>query len=362
MSEDRPDAVETEVKLLRRQDLERAAAGIITADQVGALWRRLGEGVASQPRFDLVHLLWYAGALVIIGAMGLFTTLAFAQLGGGILVVVAVVYAVLFVLAGDRLWRRGLRIPGGLLIAVAVTMAPLAIFGAQDALGWWTHADPGDYRGFFRWIKASWLPMEIAAIVAGCIALRFYRFPFLVAPIAVALWFMSMDLVPWIFGEDWGSWEQRKVVSLWLGLAMMVVAWIVDLRARGDFAFWLHLLGIAAFWGGLTMIDSDSELAKAFYCAINTVLLVLALFLQRRVYAVFGALGIAAYLSHLADDVFGDSLLYPFALSLIGLAIIGAGLLIYRRRGAMEAALGRTLPRALWSLRPAHARDASGTP
>lgn len=28
-------------------------------------------------RFDLVHVLWYAGGLIVIGAMGLFTTVAF---------------------------------------------------------------------------------------------------------------------------------------------------------------------------------------------------------------------------------------------------------------------------------------------
>jgi hypothetical protein len=176
------------------------------------------------------------------------------------------------------------------------------------------------------------------------------------APIAFALWFMSMDLVPWIFGEDWNSWEQRKLVSLWFGLAMLIVAWGVYLRAKGDFAFWLHLFGLLAFWCGLTLLDSDSELARAFYCLVNVALLVLALFLQRRAYAVFGALGVAAYLHHLASEVFADSLLYPFALSLIGLGVIGAGLSLHKRRAALERMLSERLPPALQSLRPAHAR------
>jgi hypothetical protein len=344
-----------------RGDVDRAvAAGVIQPGQAEALWRFLAGareiGGAPRSRFDLVHLLWYAGALIVIGAMGLFTTLAFAQLGGGTLAVIALVYAVLFAAAGDRLWRRGLRIPGGLLITVAVTMAPLFSYGVQDALGWWTHADPGNYRGFYRWIKASWLPMELATIAAGLIALRSYRFPFLVAPIAFALWFISMDLVPWIFGEDWNSWEQRKLVSVWFGLAVLIVAWAVDVRTRGDFAFWLHLFGLMAFWGGLTAMDSDSALAKAIYCMINVGLLGLALFLRRRAYAVFGALGVAAYLCHLANQVFRDSLLYPFALSLIGLAVIGAGLLLHRHGAALERALQDRLPKALAGFRPTHAR------
>ena len=93
--------------------------------------------------------------------------------------------------------------------------------------------------------------MEIAAIVAGVIALRRYPFPFIVVIIAVALWFMSMDLAPWIAGKRrHPTWETRRMVSLWFGLAVLVVAWIVDCRERGgDFAFWLHLFGMMAFWG-----------------------------------------------------------------------------------------------------------------
>ena len=92
--------------------------------------------VAPAPQFDLAHLLWYAGALIVMGAMGLFSTLAFSSMGGQALTATAIVYAILFTIAGHHLWyRRNLRIPGGLLIAIAVSMAPLAVFGIQDALG-----------------------------------------------------------------------------------------------------------------------------------------------------------------------------------------------------------------------------------
>jgi hypothetical protein len=54
-------------------------------------------------------------------------------------------------------------------------------------------------------------------------------------------------------------------------------------------------------------------------------------------YAVFGAFGITLYLGHLADVVFKDSLLFPFALSMIGIAVIAVGLLYYRRQQAVAA-------------------------
>ena len=242
-------------------------------------------------------------------------------------------------------------------------MAPLFVYSVQGALGWLDGMDPGAYSGFYgfcRWTAGSRVPMALATLAGGLIALRFYRFAFLVAPIAVALWFMSMELAPWILGEQTLTWRLRKLVSVWFGLGMVIVAWAVDLRSRGDFAFWLHLFGVLAFWGGLTALDSNSEIARFVYCLINVGLVGLGLFLQGRVYALFGGLGIALYLHHLAERVFEDSLLYPFALSLIGLAVIGAGLFLHWHATALERALQGRLPRWLAALRPPHARGRIG--
>ena len=320
--------------------------------------RETATQAAAAPRFDLSHLLWYAGALIVLGAMGLFSTLAFSQMGGKGLITTAIAYAAVFTIAGDRLWRRGQITVGGLLVAIAVSMVPLAVYGVQDQFHLWTHGEPGAYSGFYVWIKGSWLPMEIAAVVAAALALAFYPFPFIISIIAVAFWFMSMDVVAWITGNNDGSFELRRTVSVWFGLAVLVLAWATDVlfRRRGDFAFWLHLFGLLTFWGGITASSSDSEIAKAIYCLFKVGLILLSVFLERRVYAVFGAFGIALYLGHLAEKVFKDLLLFPFALSLIGIGVIAAGLAYQKRRGAITLWIATRIPTSLRQLRPVHAR------
>jgi hypothetical protein len=166
---------------------------------------------------------------------------------------------------------------------------------------------------------------------------------------------MSMDLAPWIAGKAYADWDLRRQVSLWFGLATLVIAWIVDWRRRGDFAFWLHLFGMLAFWGAISSTSGGTALDKALYCAMNVLLLFVAVFLRRRVYAVFGVLGISFYLGDLANKVFRDSLLFPFALSLIGVGVIAAGLLYYRHQTAIAAWLETNLPPAVKRLRPAGA-------
>jgi hypothetical protein len=66
-------------------------------------------------------------------------------------------------------------------------------------------------------------------------------------------------------------------------------------------------------------------------------------------------IGIAVYLGDLANKVFRDSLLFPFALSAIGVAVIAAGLLYYRNQAAITAWFDANLPDALKRLRPVRA-------
>jgi hypothetical protein len=337
-------------------------AGVIDASTHQNLELFLAERASGRepaPRFDVVNVLWYMGALIVIGAMSLFSTTAFGLWGAPSLIVTSLAYGLGFTAVGAHLWRRrGLRTPAGLLVTCAVAMAPLLVFAVQLA-GGHDPTEAPNYHDFYVWVRSSWLPMELGTIAAALAAMMFFPFPFLTMIIAFALWFMSMDLTPWLLRSEAFSFEQRANVSLLFGLAVMAAAWLVDLKRwrGGDFAFWLHLAGLLAFWGGLTAQHSGDEIGKLIYCLINFGLVMLSLALMRRAYAIFGAFGLSLYLGHLASDVFKDSILFPFALSAIGVAIIAAGLLFHRYGARIAAAIGAALPDYVRELRPAHARD-----
>ncbi|MGL4324112.1 MAG: hypothetical protein ACRCTD_08725 [Beijerinckiaceae bacterium] len=344
-------------------DFQKAAsAGIITSDQARALSHFFaGElavpasAVSAKPSFDLAHTLWYAGALLIISAMTWFTTLGFSLMGGGFLAVVGAIYAVVALMIGNHLWtKKDLKIPGGLFITIAVAMVPLIVFGLQDMTGWWNDGvKPGNYKDFHIWIKGGWVPMEIATFAAAYIAIRRYPFGFIAFIAAVALWYFAMDLAQYLAQHEDRSWQLRRKLTMWLGLLTMLFAWFVDVKQRkADYAFWIHLAGVLGFWCGLTFQSSNSDLAKFFYFLINVGLICIALYLNRRVYAVFGTIGIGVYLGDLANRVFRDSLLFPFALTLIGLGVIALGLWYHKNSARLAARFEQMLPEGLKRLRP----------
>jgi hypothetical protein len=352
--------------MIVREQLDRAvAAGIITDGQAAALaqlW--LSDGAASVPaaipraRFDVAHVLWYLGALVVIGAMGAFQTIAWNELGAGALAAIAVVYAIGFTLVGAHLWHhRGLRVPGGLLVTVAVTMAPIAAYALQEGFGWWGADHPsGPYRDIFRYLSGGWFLPEAATLVASAVALRFFRFPFLLMPAAVALWLLAMDMAGLMDGAYPYESLARARVSFGFGLAIMIVAWLVDLRARADFAFWLHLFGGLALWGGLYFPLAWWGGNWTAPTLVSIAFLPLSVFLGRRIYLVLGGIGVFAFLAHLSISVFSFSLLFPIILSALGAGVIALGVLYHHRRARLTAWLDRTLPPSVAALRPPHAR------
>ncbi len=337
---------------IRQQQLQQAVSrGLISGAQAEALWAMLAEDSQHTPTFRASHVLYYFGGLLAIGAMTLFMNLGWERFGGWGLFFLALFYAGAGLWLGERLlFGKRLAIPAGILITFAVALTPLAVYGLQQALGLW--AEGMSYRDYHVFIDWRWMLMELATLVAAAVALWRYRLPFIMLPVAVTLWYMSMDLAPWLAGEEGMSWELSRLVSLYFGLAMTLLAFWVDVRSRRspDYAFWLYLFGVAAFWGGLSFQSSDSELNKLLYCCINLALIAVGTLLSRRVFAVFGALGVAGYLGHLAWTVFRDSLGFPFALTVIGLGIVWLGIVWQRHEEAIRRRWQARLPAALREL------------
>lgn len=336
---------------VQRSDLDAAVeSGLIEPGQAERLWRFLATR-DHRPSFRAAHILYYLGGLIAIGAMTLFMTLGWERFGGAGIAVIAIVYAVGALAAAEGLLRRQAQpIPAGLLAALAVALVPLAVYGLQNAAGWWAEGEAA--RDYHRHIDGRWLMMELATLAAGAAVLWRWKLPFSVMPVAVTLWYLTMDMVPLLAGRPDVDWELRKIVSMYTGLAIVGLAFWVDLRSRHgpDFAFWLYLAGVLAFWGALTAMRSDSEWSRLGYCAINLGLIAAGAVLKRRVFVVFGGLGVAIYLGHLANVLFKDSLVFPFALTLIGLAVIGAGLWWQKREAVLAQRLRAGLPAPLREL------------
>ena len=378
MSEPQP----TQLPVTERDLGDAAQAGIITTAQAQALWSHLaqaqslpavGAGPAARvhaaqaahltvspgPRFSFTHVLYYFGGLLAISAMSTFMTLAFSTLGDAGLLLIALAYMAGCLKVADHFKARGLQVPAGILATLAIIMVPLAVWALQRLLGFWPEGGSDRYADYTTRISWRWMTLEFATLGAAAVMLWRYRLPFMVMPVAVTIWYMSMDVANALMQNHGLDWQFSRDVSLVFGLGTCAMAMWVDVRtrmsrnpeSRQDFAFWLYLFGAIMFWGGLSLRNSDSELAKLLYALLNVGLILGGAIINRRVFTVLGALGVAGYLGYLSYRVFANSILFPFALTLLGLGVIWLGVLWQRHEAAIQARLDRFTPAAWWQSR-----------
>ena len=320
-----------------QSQLERAMSELgFSRDQSVSLWSKLDSTPGVVSRFEPAHVGYFFGALLVIGAMGWFITDGWDRFAGWQLTAIALVYAALFVAAGSSVWRKSIyRVPGGLLITMAVSMTPLAVYGIERQFDWWPQLDPGSYTRFHPLVNASWVGMELGTVLAALIALRYFKFPFLTAPAAYALWYLSMDATGLVFGKAW-TFRQMCIVSAIFGLLMLLTAYWLEGKSELDFSFWGYLFGLLAFSGGLSLMESQSEWSKFGYLLIHIALIGISLLLKRKVFVVFGAIGIFGYLSNEAYSHFRNSVAFPFVLSVIGISLIFLAMQYKRNERALE--------------------------
>lgn len=335
---------------IKKHQLEQAVSQeIITAQQADELYQFLEKGLENTPQFNFTHVLYYLGGLIAIGAMTLFMNLGWEKFGGAGIFFIALLYAAIGLKITHSFVAKNLHIPAGICVTFVVCLTPLAIYGLQQWLGVWPEKQV--YQGYHRYIEWHWLYIELGTLAVGAAMAWWYRYPFMLLPVAVTLWYLSMDLVVMINGGEY-AWELRQLVSLYFGLLMIGLAFWIDIRSRhsADFAFWIYIFGVITFWGGLTSMDSNSELSKFLYFCINLVMIGVGVVLIRRVFVIFGALGVCIYLSHLASDIFKDSWLFPISLTLIGLGIIYLGVIWQKHEKWITEKSRNMLPNAFREL------------
>jgi hypothetical protein len=337
------------MKISKAQLHDAARIGIVTDEQADALYDFLQRQPGTGPAFNFTNILYYLGGMVAIGAMTLFMNLGWEEFGGWGILCIALVYAGIGLLLTHRFQHSGHAIPAGICATFVVAISPLAIYGLQQGMGWWP--DESTYREYHHYIKWHWIFLELGTLAVGSALAWLYRYPFMLMPVAVTLWYMSMDIAAMLAGGN-ADLQFRASVSLWFGLLITAIAFWVDMRSRSsaDYAFWLYIFGVLAFWCGLSLQQSDSELAKLLYFSINLGLIAIGALLVRRVFVICGALGSAGYLEHLASAIFADSWLFPVALTAIGLGIIYLGIVWQRNEQSITVVTRRILPSTVQEL------------
>lgn len=306
---------------ITRADLAWAEGeGLVARGKASQLWEGLSARHEGETKFNLLNIVWYGGSgLVILALMWILSLVAKTPQA---LTAMSFAYMAGFAGIGWFISRDiRTRVPGGLLVTLAVFMTPVVGLGIMES------------ANLNMMSTSQQLILELATIFAGVLALQFVRFPFITAPVYASLWLMAMTLTDSFFlsGMGWMS-NEHMLVTIVFGGMVLALSYAVDRRTEQDYSFWGYFFGMLMVWGAWTFMDRGGELGNFIYFLGNIGFMVASAFLRRKVFLVFGSLGAIWYLGYLAYDLFADSALFPVALLAIGVGVIYAGIM-YRKHG-----------------------------
>jgi hypothetical protein len=275
---------------------------------------------------NLVTVAYYFGAFMILLAYTFFLGLQWEDLRRGGQALAACGTVASLWLVGRLLRGRGYPLAGNLLIFAGTGVTALAVYSVLRLAGLWPEsAEAEAYRDFYRTIDGNWVILEAVCIAVALAAAWWTRFPLLTLLIGFWGWYLSMDLTEAITGHGdfaWGPVEWS--VGAVIGLAMLAIGvWLQRRRDAREWSLWFYIFGHVAVLGNLAALAlDDGPVLGLLFLTVYLGFVVASVWLQSRVFLVFGALGCYAYVSKLAFDVFAGSLGFVFGLALVGLLIV----------------------------------------
>lgn len=322
---------------------EAVARGIITTDQLAALQELNATGAPTaeaQRGLNAVTVAYGLGAAAVLIALGWFIVDRWEALGPGGILVVSLVYALLFALTSRVVGRLGFRTAAAIAALLAVSMAPVVIWGLLNVLGWWYQLPPTlspQYAEEFDVLyRLRWLPITLGTALAALVTLRRVHFGLLALPAAMTVPAIVNEilplLLPWEAVSEMGGWG-----AFVAGIVLITTGYVVERRSHDDedYARWIYLTGLVTLAAGVLMVWNWSGALRHGLPVLAVALFTLSLFLRRPMFAVFGSIGLVAYLGYLAFDVFREALSFPIVLASFGIAVIVLTVWVQRRYPAL---------------------------
>ena len=296
-------------------------------------------------------VLYYGGGLLIISAMTWLMGTSWSNFGAVGMTLVSAIYFIVFFIGGFYIFfKKRLEIAGGLLFSVSIAVIPLLVFSILRAFEFWPEG--WEYDDYYVWVRGKWIILEISVILVALPILLKTKFPFIVFLIAGSLWFFSMDIVPIIYEKTNITWTERAIVSNIFGLFMIGIGYFMDIKFKKDYAFWMYLFGLITLSSGLSVFYNDNVLSFTLLGAINVLLILFSIFINRNVFLIFGTIGLTQFLSRLSWVFFKGSVIFPFALTIIGILLILLGIYFQKNKNNIQEKTIKRLPLFILELRP----------
>lgn len=325
--------------------------GVITAAQREELLSLSRADVAKPTAVDadssgvsFVHVLYWAGALAVLYALGYFLVDRWKSLQPGGVLGVSLLYALSFSMSSMFLARLGFRRASSLFALLAVGMAPIATWAIESLAGIWPTQPARGSTPFTTDVLATirWIPIELSAALAGLVALRKVRFSVLALSVTVPFAMTVIHLTPLLFDAelDFAIWGWMALLA---STILAAAAAEIDRRVSDDqdYAAFVYLTSLVFLSVAVLAVADQSKAIPHSLPALVALLAVLSLLTRRAMFLLFAVVFFIGYLGFLAEDVFKSATGFMLVVVAAGASLILGTVVVQKRFPGLARSFSR---------------------
>lgn len=330
------------IKIDKAAFLEAANKAGCTNSQMECILNDLKNESTPKRSIALFNTIYSLGALIIFCALLWLLWKGQDLYGDTCLLFISSVYACTFYVIGIYLWKKK---NDSFLSKIALFLSlcniPLVTYAFQSVIGCRPGNPLANYESFYRYIQDSWIFIGLSTIAFTLVTIKKTGFGLLSTILYMVLWYFASDLAPlfvMLFSNDkahllkYDTFESVRIgMSILCSLLILATAYRYDRKKMEDFSFWGYIFGVSIFSISIATINYDTEWGYSIYCFLNILLIILSSVLNRKVFAVWGVLGVLYYLAGLFVRYFYISMMFPLILSFAGILVVTLGIIAKRK-------------------------------
>lgn len=340
---------------------------IITANQKNELLNLLEiKNFESPPIPLIVKILYYIGGFTMLGAMIVLMSHTIQHSSYAVILILGTIYAVLFFMLGEFLWKRNEKLPAEILYFLFITAIAFIITDIEKMTGFFPHfSDFNKFSNYYEMCRLPVLAVSGLTIIVNTILQKFRNASLLAITTIVPSYFIYMVCAHYIFNNKiWDSiyWTN---CDLLFSIMLVIIAFIKDKMTKADYSKWMYFIGAVGIFKTMMTIfnEYDSTVVSIEIVQVKMFILCIIYFtfgiiIQRKPFTIIGILGIIEYIMFLEFHLIKENiLLLTSSILTTGLLILYAGVLYNKNSEKIIMLLEKMLPEKIRLYLPSNRKE-----
>lgn len=341
--------------------MEAASKGIISDEQADLLIDFfMGKNDEPAQKFSLEKVLYYAGSLIVLGAMTYYMHDLVNTGTFGIILLLSIVYSLIFLFSANFMWKNNNKTPAGLLYTLFILSVSYIVLVITKMTGIYPpFSKAALYDNFYVSSKPALSIIFFLTFVCSCITIKKRPLSFLMLSVIFSLYSLFGLFVPdWFDKLPFVEHEGGFYYSFIFSIILLPAAFAKDKPSEVDYSKWLYISGGILNYISfmmLIMVSFDGhghEYVNGIIMLLFSFLyLVVSILVKRKVFLFFGGLGFFSYLVYLETMILSDlkanSLLTITFVILTGLFVVFSGIFYKNNLDKIETFVEKLLPESI---------------